>query len=125
MTPDSESGEPDNLMRYGILGEDRASVGEKLEKYTGEVDWRYLVPHFEAGALIYVDPSLELTAVGAAFAADDADQVEAWRKSGDLVTPSTPHADYWAETRARFQALVVSPFVLIQPSDSGNENGSA
>ena len=111
--PNSEP-EPET-MRYAMLGEDHSTVDEKLDKYTGEVDWSYLKPHFLSGALVYVDPSLSLTEVGKAFAEDQVEVVKAWRKAGDLVTPSQPHADYWESSGARFTALVVSPFVLIQP----------
>ena len=113
-----ESNGEEEPMRYGILGEDTATTGEKLDKYTGEVGWRYLRAHFETGNLLYVDPGLALTEVGEAFAADDTDRVAAWRKAGDLVTPSEPHAHYWEESGTRFRALVVSPFVLIQPLES-------
>lgn len=105
----------DDSLRYGLLGDDTASMLEKLEKYTGTIDWSYLKPHFETGALLYVDPSLALTEVGHAFTADDAARVAAWRRTGDLVTPSAPHAEYWAESGTIFLALMVSPFVLIQP----------
>ncbi|MCB1062487.1 MAG: DUF2288 domain-containing protein [Verrucomicrobiae bacterium] len=105
-------------MKYGILGEDTSSIGDKLEKYTGEVDWAYLKSHFENGALIYVDPSLVLTEVGEAFSTDDAERVKVWRGNGDIITPSEPHAAYWEESGATFRALVVSPFVLIQPTES-------
>ncbi len=105
-------------MRYGLLGNDPDSPLEKLEKYTGEVDWSYLKRHFQNGSLVWVDPCLSLTEVGHAFSIDDADRVKAWRKSGDLITPSEPHAVHWEETRSRFLALVVSPFVLIQPVEN-------
>jgi len=115
-SPNGKGGEsPADGLTYGILGDDPDSPLEKLEKYTGEVDWNYLRPHFKSGALVYVDPSLPLTEVGHAFSIDDAERVRDWRKSGDLVTPSDPHAVYWEESGARFRALVVSPFVLIQP----------
>ncbi|NNE91578.1 MAG: DUF2288 domain-containing protein [Verrucomicrobiales bacterium] len=104
-------------MRYGMLGEDTSSTEEKLEKYTGEVDWAYLKKHFEAGSMLWVDPSLDLAEVGKAFSDDDTAAVSAWKKSGDLVQPSEPHAVHWEQTEARFLALVVSPFVLAQPLD--------
>jgi len=110
---DGESAE--DRLQYGILGNDPDSPLEKLEKYAGEVDWDYLRPHFKSAALVYVDPSISLTEVGHAFSIDDAGRVREWRMAGDLVTPSDPHAAYWAESGARFRALVVSPFVLIQP----------
>ena len=103
-------------MRYGMLGEDAQSTPEKLEKYTGIVDWEYLKPHFESGALIYVDPILEITEVGQALADDDKAKVESWLKAGDLVKPSEPHAKWWSENPQEFTALVVSPFVLMQPA---------
>ena len=102
-------------MRYGMLGEDCSTDLDKLEKYTGEVGWDYLESHYKAGALLYVDPSIDLVTVGRAFAEDDSESVAAWKANGDLVQPSTPHAYYWEESKARFLALVVSPFVLIQP----------
>ncbi|MFK5922413.1 MAG: DUF2288 domain-containing protein [Verrucomicrobiota bacterium] len=102
-------------MRYGVLGGEDLSTGEKLEKYTGEVTWKYLQSHYEAGALIYVDPALSITEVGEAFAADDSARVKQWREKGDILTPSAPHAEYWQESGVVFCALVVSPFVLIQP----------
>lgn len=105
----------DDSPRQGVFGGDEGTVVDKLEKYTGEVDWTYLKNHFESGALLYVDPALDLTVVGKAIADDDADAVRAWKKAGDLVQPSAPHAAYWEETKAEFLALVVSPFVLIQP----------
>lgn len=106
-TPDS--------MRYGVLGDDDQSTAEKLEKYTGVVDWQYLKAHYQSGALLYVDPGLEIAEVGKAIAGDNKTKVEAWLKSGDLVKPSAPHAQWWEENPEQFTALVISPFVLMQP----------
>ena len=106
-------------LRYGILGADTGTDGEKLAKYTGEVDWAYLQKPFEAGALLFVDRSLSLAEVGKAFAEDEVETVKSWRQAGDLVVPSAPHAAHWEASNARFLALVVSPFVLIQPIDDG------
>ena len=105
-------------MNYGVLGEDAQDTSEKLEKYTGIVDWEYLKPHFESGALLYIDSCLNITDVGQALADDNKEAIEAWLKSGNLVKPSKPHADWWQENPAQFTALVVSPFVLMQPVDS-------
>ncbi|MCF6313665.1 MAG: cytochrome P450 [Verrucomicrobiales bacterium] len=115
MSGDANSKGDEKKMQYGMLGEESLSVTEKLDKYTGEVTWKYLKSHFETGSLVYVDPALSITEVGEAFAADDAARVKAWRASGDVLTPSAPHAEYWEESEERFCALVVSPFVLMQP----------
>ena len=106
---------------FNMLGEDNQSTPEKLAKYTGVVNWEYLKPHYQSGALIFVDVSLSITETGHAIAEDDKAQIEAWLKSGDLVIPSDLHADWWEQNPEEFTALVVSPFVLMQPlaKDSG------
>lgn len=100
---------------YGMLGKDEQSTPEKLEKYTGVVDWSYLKPHYESGALIYVDPTLSITEVGQTITDDNKSQIEAWLKSGDILKPSDLHAEWWTNNPEDFTALVVSPFVLMQP----------
>ena len=114
MAMDDNSNNPEE-MRYGMLGEDEQTTPEKLQKYTGQVDWNYLKPHFESGALLYVDPILSITEVGQALADDNKDKIQTWMKSGDLVKPSEPHAAWWEKNPQNFTALVVSPFVLMQP----------
>lgn len=95
--------------------EDNSNDEEKLEKYSGVVDWSYLKPHFEAGAMLYVDPTLDLKTAGLALARDDQAQVKEWLKSGDLVQPCDLHAEHWKESGTLFNAMIVRPFVLAQP----------
>ncbi len=115
MPPDSG-----DKMRYGLLGANTANEQDKLEKYSGTVDWQYLKVHFEKDALLYVDASLQLTEVGKVIAADDRSQVDRWLKTGDLLKPGLPHAEYWESTNAQFTAMVISPFILIQPLPEEN-----
>ena len=106
--------QPEKL-QYDMLGDDQASSGEKIAKYTGDVDWNYLKPHYKSGAMIYVDPELDLTVVAEAFTKDNKAQVKAWLKSADLVKPSHLHEDWWEYEQPRFMAVVITPFVLAQP----------
>jgi len=115
----SEQEHSPEKMNYGVLGDDNQSTEDKLEKYTGVVDWEYLKPHYKSGALLYVDPCLEITEVGKALTDDEKEKIEAWLKSGDLVKPSAPHEQWWEKNPEEFTALVVSPFVLMQPVSSG------
>ena len=105
----------DKEMKYGVLGDDEMSQEDKVAKYTGDVDWEYLKPHFKGGAMIYVDPSLDLKEVATAFTEDDKEKVGAWMKAADLVKPGPQHADWWEYDKSRFMAVVVNPFVLAQP----------
>lgn len=117
MSDEPNSSDSPEGLRYALLGDDVDNADDKLEKYTGEVDWTYIKPHFDSGALLYVDPSLVITEVGRAIGRDDKDKVDAWLKRGDLIKPGQPHAVHWESSSARFTALVVSPFVLIQPCE--------
>ncbi|MEP4079346.1 DUF2288 family protein [Haloferula sp.] len=112
--PDDSRPEP---MKYALLGEDATSQEEKLEKFTGVVNWSYLKPHFKSGVLFFVDPSLSLQHVGAAISSDQSDRVKSWMGSGDLVKIEALHASQWDDNTTEFEALVVSPFVLCRPVD--------
>jgi hypothetical protein len=114
MVSSSSDSEPDAAMRYGVIGDDDTSLPDKLDKYVGEVSWSYLLPHFKTGSLLFIATNLDIKTVGEALSQDDVEAVKAWRKSGDLLNPSQPHADYWADQEFTFRALVVSPFVLMQ-----------
>jgi len=95
--------------------EDHSTDAEKLDKYSGDVDWSHLAPHYRAGHLIYVDPTLDLKTAGLAFTEDNKDCVQAWLKKGDLVQPCDLHAEHWEREGIRFNAMIVRPFVLAQP----------
>ncbi len=112
-TPEDSKNKPN--MPYNMLGYDDRDALEKLEKYTGVVDWEYLKPHFESSALIYVDPCLSITEVGKALGDDESEKIKAWLKAGDILKPSELHSEWWESNPEDFTALVVSPFVLMQP----------
>lgn len=117
MNPGEEESE---TMNYAMLNSDEPSTAEQLEKYSGEIAWEYLRPHFEAGNLIWVSAEISLTEAGYALTNDESDRVKTWKKEGMLVIPSEPHAAFWEESQARFRALVVSPFVLVQPLEDAD-----
>ena len=101
-------------MKYTMLGEDGQSDEDKIAKYTGEVGWSYLKPHYKSGNLLWVDPALDLTAVAQAFTSDQSEQVADWLGKGDLVRIGELHAQQWEESDEQFTAVVVTPFVLMQ-----------
>ena len=102
-------------LRYAMIGEDRSSKEEKLEKYTGTVDWKYLAPHYLTGSLFFVDPQLTLVEVGQAISKNQTEKVEGWLKYGDLLKIGNLHAEQWQKGGTEFEALVISPFVLCRP----------
>lgn len=111
-----KSGEEESdPMNYAMLNSDEPSTAEQLEKYSGEISWEYLKPHFESGNLIWISPEVSLTEAGQALTNDESERVQSWKQEGVVLIPSEPHAVFWEKSGARFRALVVSPFVLIQP----------
>lgn len=116
---ETDENEAEN-MNYAVVNSDEPTSQEQLEKYTGEVRWEYLKPHFETGNLVWVSPDLDLINVGKAFSDDESNRVASWKQQGLILIPSEPHAKFWEESSALFRALVVSPFVLMQPLDENN-----
>lgn len=102
-------------MPYQMLGDDALSEEQRIEKYTGEVDWSYLAPHLRAGVLYHLDPSIELSEAAQHFVKDDSDAVQALMKKGDLTKMDHLHAEWFEKNPQHFTAVVVSPFVLCQP----------
>ena len=106
-------------MKYTLYGEDAQSDEEKIAKYTGEVGWDYLRPHYRSGNLLWVDPELDLREVAAAFTRDESGRVADWLGAGDLVRIGDLHAEQWEGGDELFTAVVVTPFVLMQPPKAG------
>ena len=104
-------------MKYAMLGEDGQSDDEKIAKYTGEVGWKYLKPHYRTGNVLWVDPALDLKVVAKAFTEDQSQQVAGWLGGGDLVRVGDLHAEQWEGGDDLFLAVVVNPFVLMQPME--------
>ncbi len=112
---DSDPENKSNL-DYGVLGFDERSDDDKIEKYMGEVEWSYLLPHLKSGVLFYLDPTLDLVETAKFFTSDDKDAVQALLKKGDLVKMDHLHAEWFEKNAQTFSAVVVTPFVLCQPA---------
>ena len=79
------------------------------------VEWHWLRPHLERGALIVVAPALDLATTAARISADDTAQIGAWIATGQLAKPTREQIVDWDEDPTRtFRMLIVQPYVLIQ-----------
>jgi len=95
---------------------------ERLAAFLGEVFWSDLSAHAARDALIMVAEGLDLLDVGVAVATDDAARVGRWIEDQRLKKPSQDDlARFRAEPLARFESLIVQPFVLIRPRRRGPE----
>lgn len=90
-------------------------IKQRLNLQTAKISWQELARFFAAGKAIFVDPSLDLIDVAAAVHEDDTAKVKTLMESG-LVSPvSDEQALAWADQKPMLWAVVVSPWVLIQP----------
>lgn len=90
-------------------------IKAKLEKEKIEATWAALRTHQERDALIWVSPSVLLTDVGTAIAADHATLVAGWMEAGLIIKPGPELVKEWDKEPLRlFDMIIVQPFVLFQ-----------
>lgn len=91
------------------------STEKKLADEIEAVEWHWLRPHLERGALIVVAPALDLDATATCICADDTVQIGAWIAAGQLAKPTRRQiADWDADPSRTFRSLIVQPYVLMQ-----------
>jgi hypothetical protein len=92
----------------------REVLRARLNLETGRIDWAELQRHFARGVVIRVGPGLDLVEVAGRFAEDDQAAVAAWLAAGALAKADAVDARGWQQRQARFWAVVVAPWVLVQ-----------
>lgn len=99
----------DNLRELNV-----EPLHEKLNLETGRLVWAELQPHFARGAVISLDPALDLVDVAMKFAQDDKNSVAAWLSQGVVRRATDVDARHWDASQPQFWAVVVAPWVLVQ-----------
>ena len=85
-----------------------------LNAQTGQIGWDELAPHFARGAVLRIQPGQDLVEVALHIVRDHKARVEAWMQAGVIAQVSSEEADRWHREQARFWAVVVTPWVLVQ-----------
>lgn len=88
---------------------------QKINLETAQIRWHELQRFFASGNAIAVDSSLDLTHVAAQIVADNAAQIKTWMDSGLVDTVKDSQAQQWYEQDALVWAVVIKPWVLVQP----------
>ncbi len=86
----------------------------KLLGETASIRWEELQPFFARGALLWVEPGLDLVAVAEAFALDDKGVIAPWLEAAKVEKVSDSRALALHEGTPDLWAVVVSPWILIQ-----------
>lgn len=81
----------------------------------GKITWQELQPHFARGVLVAVSETLDLIEVATRFAQDDRDAVAVWSDLGQVIKVSDEQARTWSLSNPLLHAVVVAPWVLVQP----------
>lgn len=97
---------------------------QKLNLETGRLAWVELQRHYARGAVLAVAPGLDLIEVALALARDDRGRIESWTDTGRLDHASDDQARRWHRDQSEFWALVVMPWVLVQPIEAGTTPAS-
>jgi hypothetical protein len=86
-----------------------------LNAQTARIEWQELQRHFARGMVIKVDPRLDLLDVAARLVADDKEAFEGWMADGRVCNATDDDARAWTAEQPSFWAVVVAPWVLVQP----------
>jgi len=87
----------------------------KINHETSRIAWSDLQRFFASGAAIYVSSDLDLVEVAFQISSDNKPQVEQWMVAGQVGNVTDEQALAWHEADAELWAVVISPFVLVQP----------
>ncbi len=82
---------------------------------TSRIAWKELQRFFASGAAIFVSDDLDLVEVAAQISGDNKVQVVQWMEGGQIARVSDAQALAWYEADADVWAVVVRPYVLVQP----------
>ncbi|YCI16079.1 DUF2288 domain-containing protein [Pseudomonas sp. Z2-20] len=96
------------------MNQEPSTLYAKLLGETASITWKELEPFFAKGALLWVDPALDLIAAAEAVAQDEGTKVAAWLAADQLAKLSETRALDFVERDPQLWAVVVSPWILIQ-----------
>jgi len=94
---------------------DKKDLASELVLETAQIRWHELQRFFASGNAIAVDASLDLIQVATEITKDNAAQIKTWMDAGLVDTVKDTHATEWYEQNALVWALVIKPWVLVQP----------
>jgi hypothetical protein len=90
----------------------------KLNLETSQIAWKELQRFFASGSALFVSADLDLVEVAFQMSQDNVAQIQQWAAIGQLGKVSDEQALAWFDTDAMVWAVVVSPYVLVQPAGS-------
>lgn len=87
----------------------------KVNLETAQIAWKELQRYFASGAALAVVADLDLVEVAYQMSQDNAAQIRQWMAAGQFGKVSDEQAKGWLAADEILWAVVVSPWVLVQP----------
>ena len=87
----------------------------KLNLETSKIAWKELQRFFASGTALAVSADLDLVEVAFQMSEDNVAQIQQWATAGKLGKVSDEQAGEWLADDVSVWAVVVSPWVLVQP----------
>jgi hypothetical protein len=88
----------------------------KVNLETAQIAWKELQRFFAGGSALMVASDLDLVEVAYQMSRDNAAQIRQWMAAGKFGKVTDEQAAAWLESGALVWAVVVSPWVLVQPA---------
>ena len=89
---------------------------ELINQETAKIHWHDLQRFFASGKTLHVHQGLDLIDAAVAMHQDDKSKVEHWMSNGMLDSVSDEEARTWFEQDMLVWAVVIAPWVLVQPT---------
>ena len=87
----------------------------KLNLETSKIAWKELQRFFANGTVLVVSTDMDLVEVAFQMSEDNVAQIQQWATAGKLGKVSDEQAGEWLADDVSVWAVVVSPWVLVQP----------
>lgn len=89
----------------------------KINLETSKIAWKDLQRFFAGGKALMVSDDLDLVETAFQVSEDNVAQIRQWMAAGQLTRVPDEQARQWVEADTLVWAVVVSPWVLVQPVD--------
>ncbi len=99
-----------------------AALRAKVNLETSKIAWRDLQRNFASGVALAVASDLDLVDVAYQMSQDNAAQIQQWMAAGKFGKVSDEQAGTWFEMDEILWAVVISPWVLVQPVQKLQKN---
>ena len=100
-----------------MSSKEELSLRERLNAETARITWRELQRFFAQGKVIAVAQGMDLVDVAVSIAEDNADVLAGWKDKGLVQLASDAQARAWIDGEISVWAVVVAPWIIVQPGN--------